>query len=40
VQAGRTQYLKAGDIVEARISSRDGTIDLGVQRNEIMDEAA
>ncbi len=40
VQAGRTQYLKAGDIVEARIASRDGTIDLGVQRNEIMDEAA
>ncbi|KWA30299.1 fumarylacetoacetate hydrolase [Burkholderia multivorans] len=40
VQAQRTQYLKAGDIVEARIASPDGTIDLGVQRNEIMDEAA
>ncbi|WP_175962929.1 fumarylacetoacetate hydrolase family protein [Burkholderia pyrrocinia] len=40
VQAGRPQYLKAGDIVEARIASRDGTIDLGVQRNEIEDEAA
>ncbi|WP_175970224.1 fumarylacetoacetate hydrolase family protein [Burkholderia sp. BCC0322] len=40
VQAGRAQYLKAGDIVEARIASRDGTIDLGVQRNEIVDEAA
>ncbi|WP_175923013.1 fumarylacetoacetate hydrolase family protein [Burkholderia latens] len=40
VQAQRTQYLKAGDIVEARIASRDGTLDLGVQRNEIVDEAA
>jgi 2,4-didehydro-3-deoxy-L-rhamnonate hydrolase len=40
VQAGRAQYLKAGDIVEARIASRDRTIDLGVQRNTIMDEAA
>ena len=28
VQAGRAQYLKPGDIVEARIASRDGTIDL------------
>jgi 2-keto-4-pentenoate hydratase/2-oxohepta-3-ene-1,7-dioic acid hydratase in catechol pathway len=39
VQAQRTQYLKAGDRVEAWIRSEDGTIDLGVQRNRIVDEA-
>ncbi|TFE36520.1 FAA hydrolase family protein [Paraburkholderia dipogonis] len=39
VQAGRSQYLKAGDIVESRIASRDGAIDLGVQRNHVVDEA-
>lgn len=39
VQAGRSQYLKAGDIVESRIASEDGTIDLGVQRNRVVDEA-
>ena len=38
VQAGRSQYLKTGDIVESRIASRDGTIDLGVQRNRVVDE--
>lgn len=37
VQAGRPQYLKAGDIVEARIRSADGSIDLGVQRNQVVD---
>jgi 2,4-didehydro-3-deoxy-L-rhamnonate hydrolase len=37
VQAGRP-YLKAGDLVEARIVSPDGVVDLGVQRNRIVDE--
>ncbi len=36
VQEGRDQYLKAGDIVEARIQSPDGVIDLGVQRNKVI----
>jgi len=40
VQASRTQYLKAGDLVESRIASADGRIDLGVQRNRVIDEAA
>jgi 2-keto-4-pentenoate hydratase/2-oxohepta-3-ene-1,7-dioic acid hydratase in catechol pathway len=40
VQARRTQYLKAGDVVEARIRTEDGAIDLGVQRNRIVEEAA
>jgi 2-keto-4-pentenoate hydratase/2-oxohepta-3-ene-1,7-dioic acid hydratase in catechol pathway len=38
IQAKRTQYLKAGDIVEARIASADGAIDLGVQHNRVVDE--
>jgi 2,4-didehydro-3-deoxy-L-rhamnonate hydrolase len=33
VQATRPQYLQPGDLVEAHIASRDGTIDLGMQRN-------
>jgi 2-keto-4-pentenoate hydratase/2-oxohepta-3-ene-1,7-dioic acid hydratase in catechol pathway len=37
-QAKRTQYLKPGDLVEARIRSTDGAIDLGVQRNRIVAE--
>ncbi|MGF6701220.1 2,4-diketo-3-deoxy-L-fuconate hydrolase [Paraburkholderia sp. MM5496-R1] len=40
VQAGKSQYLKAGDLVESRIASPDGLIDLGVQRNRIVGEAA
>jgi 2,4-diketo-3-deoxy-L-fuconate hydrolase len=36
VQAARTQYLKPGDVVEARIRSIDGQLDLGVQRNRIV----
>lgn len=36
VQSKRTQYLKAGDVVEARIFSDDGAIDLGVQRNTVV----
>lgn len=39
VQAGRSQYLKAGDVVESRIATADGSIDLGVQRNRVVDEA-
>ncbi|WP_426399167.1 fumarylacetoacetate hydrolase family protein [Ralstonia sp. R-29] len=38
VQAARPQYLKPGDVVEARIHSSDGRIDLGVQRNRIVAE--
>jgi 2-keto-4-pentenoate hydratase/2-oxohepta-3-ene-1,7-dioic acid hydratase in catechol pathway len=37
-QARRSQYLKPGDIVEARISSHDGGLDLGRQRNRIVVE--
>jgi len=40
IQAGRNQYLQTGDIVEARIASADGLIDLGVQRNCVVDEVA
>ena len=36
VQARRKQYLRPGDVVEARISSADGVIDLGVQRNTVV----
>jgi 2-keto-4-pentenoate hydratase/2-oxohepta-3-ene-1,7-dioic acid hydratase in catechol pathway len=32
-------YLKAGDIVEASIRSNDGVIDLGVQRNVVVEQA-
>ncbi|WP_199031670.1 fumarylacetoacetate hydrolase family protein [Ralstonia sp. ASV6] len=39
VQAGRSQYLQPGDVVEARIHSSDGRIDLGTQRNRIVAEA-
>jgi 2,4-diketo-3-deoxy-L-fuconate hydrolase len=39
VQARRRQYLKPGDVVEARIASPDGRIDLGVQRNLVVAEA-
>lgn len=38
-QAKRPQYLKHGDVVEATIRSSDGRLDLGVQRNRIVDEA-
>lgn len=40
VRAGRSQYLKAGNLVEACIASPDGSIDLGVQRNGAVDGAA
>jgi 2-keto-4-pentenoate hydratase/2-oxohepta-3-ene-1,7-dioic acid hydratase in catechol pathway len=39
VQEGRSQYLKVGDVVEARIASPDGAIDLGRQRNLVVEEA-
>jgi 2-keto-4-pentenoate hydratase/2-oxohepta-3-ene-1,7-dioic acid hydratase in catechol pathway len=39
VQARRPQYLKPGDLVEARIRSADGRLDLGVQKNRIVAEA-
>lgn len=35
-QARRPQYLKPGDRIAVRIRSRDGTIDLGEQRTEIV----
>src|SRR5262249_8146516 len=38
-QAKRPQYLKAGDVVEARIASENGAIDLGVQRNRVVVES-
>lgn len=38
VQAARPQYLKPGDLVEASIRSADGSIDLGTQRNRIVQE--
>lgn len=40
VQAGRRQYLKPGDVVESRIVSSDGRIDLGVQRNRVVEAVA
>jgi 2,4-didehydro-3-deoxy-L-rhamnonate hydrolase len=38
-QLARTQYLQPGDIVESRIKSDDGAIDLGLQRNRVIAEA-
>ena len=38
-QEGRRQYLNPGDLVEASIRSRDGRLDLGVQRNRIVAES-
>lgn len=40
IQSKRTQYLKPGDLVEARITSPSGRLELGVQRNRVVDEAA
>ncbi|WP_269501586.1 fumarylacetoacetate hydrolase family protein [Burkholderia sp. IMCC1007] len=39
LQAERPQYLQDGDVVEARIVSHDGSIDLGTQRNVVVAEA-
>lgn len=38
IQAKRSQYLQPGDVIETRIASGDGRIDLGVQRNRIVAE--
>ncbi|WP_322012754.1 fumarylacetoacetate hydrolase family protein [Paraburkholderia sp. J12] len=40
MQAARSQYLRAGDVVESRIRSDDGAIDLGVQCNRVVEEGA
>ncbi|MGT2477270.1 fumarylacetoacetate hydrolase family protein [Paraburkholderia terrae] len=40
MQEERAQYLQVGDIVEAHIVSHDGSINLGVQRNVVVEEAA
>jgi 2-keto-4-pentenoate hydratase/2-oxohepta-3-ene-1,7-dioic acid hydratase in catechol pathway len=39
LQAKRSGYLRTGDLVESRIRSRDGRIDLGVQRNRVVAES-
>ena len=39
IQSKRLQYLKPGDLVELRIATRDGAIDLGAQRNRVVSEA-
>ncbi|MGR8920826.1 MAG: fumarylacetoacetate hydrolase family protein [Gammaproteobacteria bacterium] len=39
-QSRRDAYLADGDVVESRIASGDGRIDLGVQRNEVVRETA
>ncbi len=36
-QEGVSKYLKPGDIIEAAFSTDDGRIDLGVQRNRVVD---
>lgn len=38
MQAKRSQYLKPGDAIEARIVSPSGRIDLGTQRNTVVEE--
>jgi 2-keto-4-pentenoate hydratase/2-oxohepta-3-ene-1,7-dioic acid hydratase in catechol pathway len=37
IQARRPQYLKVGDIAESRICGADGSIDLGRQRNRVVE---
>jgi 2,4-didehydro-3-deoxy-L-rhamnonate hydrolase len=39
IQLRSKLYLKPGDVVEARIRSADGAIDLGVQRNLVRAES-
>ncbi len=36
IQAKRTQYLQPGDRIETAIRSSDGAVDLGVQRNTVV----
>lgn len=38
-QEKRSQYLKPGDVVEARITSPGGELELGAQRNRVVEEA-
>jgi 2,4-didehydro-3-deoxy-L-rhamnonate hydrolase len=38
IQAKSSRYLQDGDMVESRILSGDGVIDLGVQRNRVVGE--
>ncbi|WP_341318429.1 fumarylacetoacetate hydrolase family protein [Paraburkholderia sp. IMGN_8] len=40
MQEERPQYLRVGDVVEAHIVSHDRSIDLGVQHNVVMEQAA
>lgn len=40
MQEERAQYLRVGDVVEAQIVSHDRSINLGVQRNVVVEEAA
>jgi 2-keto-4-pentenoate hydratase/2-oxohepta-3-ene-1,7-dioic acid hydratase in catechol pathway len=40
MQEERPQYLRVGDIVEAHIASFDRSIDLGVQHNVVVEQAA
>jgi len=35
-QAKRSEYLQPGDVVESRIVSADGVVDLGIQRNRVV----
>ena len=37
-QSRRTQYLRQGQLVESKIRSPDGAIDLGIQRNHVVKE--
>ncbi|WNC94814.1 fumarylacetoacetate hydrolase family protein [Paraburkholderia sp. FT54] len=40
MQEERPQYLRVGDVVESYIASSDRSINLGVQRNVVVEEAA
>jgi 2,4-diketo-3-deoxy-L-fuconate hydrolase len=37
VQAKRCRYLQPGDVVEATIASADAALDLGRQRNRVVE---
>lgn len=39
-QLKRSQYLKPGDVVEASITDPEGALELGVQRNAVVEESA
>ena len=40
MQEERPQYLQVGDVVESHIASHDGSINLGVQHNVVVEDAA